>query len=415
MRHSVGPRRRSLLSLLRLAVLDCLEDWRLSIVMALGVAVALAPLSVLYGLKLGMIETLRDNITSDPANLELVLRGGGSASFDGAWFDRMRERPEVGFLAPMTRGTVATIILRTMGEGRVQSTEVSLIPTADGDPVLAKAGLATPANQGLVLTYRAAEKLGVRVDGNADLLGIVTRSDGGRREHEQIALNVSGVLPLELSRRVAAFVPSSFIIAIEDYREWQRVPAYGWPGRTPVDDPFADFRLYAKDIDSVEPLRGALTAEGHNIESAADMIARVRRIDGDLDVIFSIVLGLTLVGFSLTIALNQVAAVARKRGSLAVLQLIGYRRSQLMAFPMAQAGLLALIGAASALAMFAALDPMLALLFADIVETHGSITRFPAGAAVGMLIASMLIAVLASSFAAREVSRVALSEELRHA
>ncbi|MGF1658881.1 MAG: FtsX-like permease family protein [Rubrimonas sp.] len=399
----------------RIALRDLAFDWRLSGVAALGVAVALAPLVILYGLKLGVVDTLRAALASDPRNLELTLRGGGAARFDADWFAALAAQPETGFLSPMTRGTVAAILLRNPADPEAEPVEVSLLPTGPGDPVLARAGLAPPEGEAVVLSALAAETLRIAGDAvPATAQAIVTRTDGSRREAVRLEVAVAGVLPAEAASRALAYVPLHLIVAAEDYREWQRVERYGWPGNDPLDDSFADFRLYAKGLDEVEPLRLKLRAQGLEIESAADRIAQVRRIDADLDLVFRALLGLTLAGFSAAVALNQLANVARKRQTLAVLRLIGYRGASLMLFPVLQGAALATLGALAALGLFAAMDPMLGALFADVVQTRGSLLRLPAADVLRIVAGAAALAALASLFAARQAFLVAPSRELRH-
>ncbi|MEM1344679.1 MAG: FtsX-like permease family protein [Pseudomonadota bacterium] len=401
------------LAVWQVALADFLHDWRLSLVAVLGVTVALAPLVILFGLKLGVVDRLRADLLSDPRNLELILPGGGAARFDEAWFAETAALPETGFLTPMTRGTVARILLRNRADREAEPADVALIPTGAGDPVLERAGVAPPTEDALVLSASVAAQL--RVAPGAAIEATITRTDGTRREGEFLDLTVAAVLPPEADARSRIYAPLALVVAVEDYREWQRVEAYGWPGRDPVDDPFADFRLYAADLDAVAPLKAHLEAQGLTIESAAASIARVRRIDGDLSLMFAAILALSVAGFATTLALNQLATVARKRTTLAVLRLLGYGGVALMAFPIVQGALIGLLGALAALAVFAAMDPVIGALFADLSTSRTSLTRLPAEYALAAPLASTLIAALASAVAAAQVLKISPSTELRHA
>ncbi|MEO0819727.1 MAG: FtsX-like permease family protein [Pseudomonadota bacterium] len=410
-----APRRASVAVI---ALRDLAHDWILTLVAVTGFTVALAPLLILFGLKLGVVDTLRAELASDPANLELTMQGGGNHRFDAAWFEALAARPETGFLLPMTRGTVAHMILRNRADRDAAPIEVALLPTGPGDPVLARAGLAPPGAapraEGIVLTANAASALGIAAGQPVEAL--VRRMDADRREAEFLDLTVSGVLPLavEGSQRMVAYVPLPLIVAVEDYREWQRVERYGWPGRAPLDDPFADFRLYAADLDAVEPLRAHLRGIGIAVTSEAERIARVRRIDRDLSLMFAAILALTLAGVATTIALNQLAAVERKRQTIAVLRLLGYSGRSLMALPVLQASAVALAGSLAALLVFRAMDPVIGALFGDVVAARGPLTRLPAVYVPLILSGSVFLAAVASLFAARRVLRISPSKELRN-
>ncbi|MGF1554551.1 MAG: FtsX-like permease family protein [Paracoccaceae bacterium] len=396
----------------RLALRDLVHDWRLSLIAVAGVCVALSPVVILIGLKLGVVEALRQDLLSDPRTLELRMLGGGHLAFDEAWFEALRDRPETGFVMPMTRGTVATVVLRHRAAEDARPVEVSLSPTAEGDPVLARAGLAAPEGEAVVLSASAARRLDAGPGDSVQAL--IRRTDGGRLEATTLALDVTGVLAEAATTRDVVLVPLAFLVAVEDYREWQRVERYGWPGRTPVEDAFADFRLYAADLDAVEPLGAHLRTLGVETESAAAQIARVRRIDSDLTLMVTAITVLTLAGVAVTVALDRMAAVDRKRRSLAVLRLVGYRARALMLWPLVQGATLAALGGLAAIGVFWLAAPVLGALFADVVASRGSITRLPLAYALAVPLSVVAIAALASLFAAAKALRIAPARELRH-
>jgi putative ABC transport system permease protein len=263
-----------------------------------------------------------------------------------------------------------------------------------------------------VLTASAAEKL--RAEPGQILDAVIRRQDGGNAETVFLELTVASVLPLALAARDQAFAPLDLVVAVEDYREWQRVDRYGWGGDEPLDDPFADFRLYAATLDDVEPLRLHLKTLNIEVDSAADAIAQVRRIDADLTLMFAVILALTVLGFATAIGLNQVASVARKRETLAVLRLMGFRSHQIMIFPIVQGSVVAVCGALVALAVFALTDPILGALFRDVVETRGSLTKLPSHYVVLVILGAVAIAAAASLFASRQAMKISPSRELRH-
>lgn len=402
-----GPGRRSILWI---ALRDMAHDWRLSLVSVLGVAVVLAPLLILFGLKVGVVDRLRADLSSDPRNLELILVGGGAYAFDDAWFAALADRPETAFVSPMTRGTVAHMILRNRSARR--AAEISVLPTGPGDPVLTRAGATIPEDElQIVLTEPAATRL--EVEPGQTVRANISRLDGNETDLRRLTLTVADVLPLSVSQADAGYVLVSLITAIEDFREWQRVDRFEWNGSEPTDDPFADFRLYASGLDAVEPLRQHLVSQGLTIESAAARIERVRRIDRDLTILFQVILGLSIIGYTASLALGQLAAVERKRTSLAVLRLIGYRSRSLIMMPIIQGVTIALLGAAVAFAAFAAAQSVIGVLFHDVPGLDGDMMRMPLDIAGLAFVGSALLAGFSGLFAVRATLRISPAKELR--
>jgi len=395
-----------------IALADLRHEWRVSLVAVLGITVALAPLLILLGLWFGVVETLRARLASDPANLE--LRHRPVPALPPGFFEALEARPEVGFAVPRTRYVNLQLRMVNRADAEATPADVILTPTAPGDPVLARAGVDVPTGDALVLSAEAAERLRLGPGERVTLvLGRVDRA--GRRERVALALAVSGVLPAAAAAGAVAFAPPGILADVQDYQEWVRVGHRGWPGESRRGDAWGGFRLYASDIDAVEPLRRWLVAQGFDVISAADRIAFTRRVDRDLGRLFGAILGLTLVGYGATLGLNQIASVERKRRVLAVLRLIGYGRGALSLFPLIQAGCLALAGSLLALIVYAAMQPVIGALFRDLVDADGRLMRLPALHAGLAVAASVGVAMLASLVAARRAMTISPAESLRDA
>lgn len=395
-----------------LALRDLGHEWRASLVTVMAVAVALAPLLILFGLWFGVVETMRARLASDPANLE--LRHRPVEALEPGLFAALRAREEVGFVVERTR--YVNLQLRAVNRDDLDAppAELILVPTAPGDPVLARAGIAVPEGDAVVLSSEAAERLRLSEGGTATLaLGRI--GTGGRRERAALPLAVAGVLPPGAAEGLRAYAPLAVLRAVQDYQEWVRVERHGWPGQDRRGDAWGGFRLYAATLDDVEPLRRWLVGQGFDVISAADRIAFTRRVDRDLGRLFAVVLALTGTGFAATLWLTQVAAVERKRRVLAVLRLIGYGPRAVGSFPVVQGAALALAGSLLAVIVYLAVEPVIGALFRDLVETDGRLTRLPAAAAGTAVAASVGVAMMASLGAARRATRISPAESLRDA
>ncbi|HAC79613.1 MAG TPA: hypothetical protein DCG06_04900, partial [Deltaproteobacteria bacterium] len=144
-----------------LCVRDMLVDWRMSLCFILGLTAILAPLIIMFGLKTGLVEGLRDRLLSDPRNLEIIVVG--SQQFDADWFETLAARPDVGFVKPKTRAIAATITITVPRTSGLKSAEVAdLIPTGLGDPLLQ--GIPVARSSGDVLTVIISDRLAEMLD-----------------------------------------------------------------------------------------------------------------------------------------------------------------------------------------------------------------------------------------------------------
>jgi len=405
MRYSIGY----------IALRDLAHEWRSTLVTVLAVTVALAPLLLLFGLWFGVVETLRDRLASDPANLRLRDRVAPATALDDAWFETVRQREDVAFVLPRTRyGSLEVTLWHLAKTESHKADRVRLTPTAPGDPVLDYAGLDAPQGEAVVLSHRAAEELQVEA-GDRVMARIGRLTDAGESEYVSLPLTVHAVLPSGAGTDKRAYAPLPILQAVEDYREWIRVERYGWPGDPPRPSGHGGFRIYAKSLADVEGLRQWLRAQNLDVESAADRIAATERINAALGALFTAILALTLTGYAATVGLNQVACVTRKRQILAVLRLIGYGPATLGWYPILQGAVIALIGALAALILYHAMEPVIGVLVREIVEVEGRLMRLPIGHAAVAVIGSVALAGVASLVAGRRAMQISPAENLRDA
>lgn len=223
--------------ILRLATADLLDEWLLSFCIALAVASVLSPLLILFGLKNGAIEILRQRLVEDPRNRE--IRPKITRTFDSEWFDQMRKRPDVAFITPLTRGISSTV--QAVHKGTGAATSLDLNPTAKGDALVAENGAPIPRADECVLSALAAESLGADAGDTVQI--IVDRRVDGEFQTARIDLRVAGVLDLRAGGMKTAYVSLSVVEAVEQYLDGYAVPEYGWSGTRPVAPPEFDGAL----------------------------------------------------------------------------------------------------------------------------------------------------------------------------
>ena len=325
-----------------LAWRDYWHEWLLSLCSILALLAVLTPLLVLGGVRFGIISSMESRLMDDPRNLEIIPAGSGNYTLE--WLAALGGQKEVGFLIPQTRSIAASIDLYHNGQRQA----VDLIPTAPGDPLLKRWGV-DPAQWGevepgaakpvpIVLTSIAAQRLNLSAEQKVE--GRVGRVFDEKRESVSLPLMVAGVLPPAAQQKLAAYVPLSLLVVLEDYRDGRMVPEYEWHGQeAPLaqDRRFASFRLYAKSLDEVQ-LLGDYLIEKQRIQvtTRAAEIELVRSLDSSFAVIFWLIAGAAVFGFVACILSNALAGVKRKSRSLAILRLMGFPGRVMLLMPIWQ-------------------------------------------------------------------------------
>lgn len=390
---------------------DYVHEWRLSLCAVLALAAVLAPLLVLLGLKHGVMSTLIERLAREPRNRELLPAGGHR--FAPAWFAALAMRPEVAFVIPRTRQIAGTLDLRRPDLGR--SLTVELLPTAPGDPLL-PVGVAPPSEPlQLLVSQSAAEKLQLRAGDR--LPAAVSRSHGSRLEYAPLTVTVNTVLPLTAFGRDAAFVRLDLLEAVEDYRDGFAVARFGWPGQPAAADPperrYPAFRLYARSLDEVAPLRDHLLSQGIEVETQAAAIAQIQTLNRNLTAIFALIAALSAVGYASALGINVLAAIERKRRELSILRLLGLPGRGLVWFPLLQALLTAGFGLALAGLAYTLASATINHWFADQVLPGEMVCRLRIEHGLYTAAATLLIMLLAASVGGWRAARIEPAEGLR--
>lgn len=393
-----------------LAVQDFLHEWPVSLCLIFALAAVLSPLLVLFGLKSGIVTTMRERLKADPLNRELVIRGHHTLT--PAWFETMAARRDIGFLVAKTRRLAATITLETAAGQTLP--DLDMLPTAAGDPLF-PADVQPPAGRGqVVLSHTAATKL--QAARGTAVEGLLTRRLDGEAQAVRVPLVVTGVLPETAFGGDVAFVSLPLLVAAEDYRDGMAVTDLGVTKgeRLPAPArPFASARLYAAGLDDVAPLAEVLRAQGIEVVTRAREIETVQAIDRVLTVVFVVLAGIGVVGYLLSLAASLWANVDRKRRDIALLRLVGIRTGPLIAFPATQAALVAFGGVAMSAAAYAGVATVFNRIFAAQLGRDELVCRLePADAAIAAGL-TLLCAFLASAAGGFRAVRIDPAEHLR--
>jgi|GEM_PF-2482434 len=225
--------------ILSLASSDLRHEKVLNACLLLALTAVFAPLLILFGLKNGIVETMRDRLVEDPRNRE--IRPRTSQVFERAWLDTLQQHPEVAFVAPMTRQISTSVKARIAGQDNL--IDLDLLATDPGDALVLENEATIPTPGECVLSASAAEKLGA-VPGNEIEIEVARYLDG-QRSAVTVVHRCIGITSPRATGLPVLFATLDTLEAVENYRDGRAVPELGWPGGIPEAQPMFDGALLA--------------------------------------------------------------------------------------------------------------------------------------------------------------------------
>ncbi len=331
----------------KLAARDYFYEWQISICHVLALASILAPLMILFGLKFGIIGKMVSRLVEEPLNRE--LRPVSSKHIEPDWFKEIKSRSDVSFIIPLKRNLAANIQLKSKTANKILNVE--LIPTAENDPLLPEINRAPKQIDEIILSKSAANKLSVKAGDRID--GSISRKYHNKTQRVHIPLRVLAVAESQSFNRDGAFCSLTLVEALENFRDGHAVPELGWSGKpNKLQNYYTGFRLFAKTINDVEPLKQWLNEQGIDVRTRAHEIAVVNRLDQNLTTVYWVVAFTSIIGYILSLGANLWANVDRKYKELCILRLTGFRTSEIICFPIIQAMITAGLGWFLAIVIF---------------------------------------------------------------
>jgi putative ABC transport system permease protein len=390
----------------QIALRELRHEWLASLCFVAALVGGLAPLLVILALKNGVIDAMVDRLVEDPANRELIAVGAGR--HETAFFDRMSARRDVAFVMPATRTINAQANAVRNLEGRQMERAVTLIPSAEGDPLLAGAAPFVEPGK-VVLSQELAESLDVAAGGQVEML--IGREIDGQRESARAQFAVLAVLTPDRYGRMAVFVSLSDLLAVERFRDDASVRAADWLEARDAPSSYASFRLYAAQLQDIGPLAQALRAEGVETRPRAQNAALLLGFRDNLGFLYSVIAVLGVSGFWAAMAANLRAMVARQRLSFSLLALIGMQDGARRLVPLVQSVLLVFAGLIATLLLVAVIIVLVNRLFFG--STGENVAYLgPDDVAVTLAI-GLVTAVTAAFWARRAIAGIGPDDVLR--
>ncbi|HFU0690128.1 TPA: ABC transporter permease [Morganella morganii] len=391
-----------------LAWRDLLYDRKVALCIIFSLTSVIAPLLLLFGLKNGIITQLHDRLINDPQNLEVRMIGNGS--YPHAWFESLARHPEVQFVIPLTRSLNTRADLMT--DSRHFAANAEIIPTAEGDPLLD--GIPVPAdNRSLVLSASAADKMQVRTGDTVRM--VISRKLSGVNERARQTFTVTAVLSDSRFSRPAAFVPLPVLVATEDYRDGFQAPLFDITTGTapPPRTQFAKGRIYARSLDDISPLNDWFNQQHIDVVTQKSQIDSVKAISYVLNVIFSVIMWVSLSGCIASLIGAFLANIDRKRKDMAVLRLLGFRRKAVTLYIIIQALLLTGIAFVIGLSLYLAGSSVFTTLLGSHLPDNAFVCRLDLSDILIALSAALLVALSVAWIGALRAANIQPAESLR--
>jgi len=392
-----------------LALQDLWHDRKVSLCIAASLVAVIAPLLLLFGLKHGVVSQLQDELLRDPRNLEVKMLSNGN--YDSAWIERLRQRPETGFALGQTRSLNTQADLLIGMQRFVEGAEI--IATEPGDPQLNLPQLNPVGNQ-VILSARAAQRLQAKV-GDRVQLRVLRRLEGAN-ERGETTLTVLAVLDGARFGRAAGFVAPPLLLDLERFRDGYQVSAFGIATGKPqgaLQPLYARARVYARDIDQVAPLERWLNEQHIETSSRLADIDNVKAINHVLGLIFGVIALAALIGCVASMVGAFLANIDRKRKSLAVLRLLGFKRTAVAGFVVLQALTLSLAGYLGGLGFYAVGSHLFDRLLGSSQATGTFVCHITIWHGLAALLLTFLVAALVAVIGAVRAINIQPAESLR--
>lgn len=389
------------------------RDWKFEYLVSLCSVIALAsmltPLLALLGLKNGVIDSMRSRLLEDPTTL-IITPKSDAGKFSREFIADLGRLPGANYAIGRTRDTSADA--RLYNPAAEKRASVAFEPATEGEPILKKYHLPAPKNSeipGLILSQTAAKALGAEA-GSKLLIDLGRRNPDGKLESAKVEVKVIGVLPIEAADRRMAFAPLDFMEEMENYRDYIAVPARGWNGTGASSSrEYSSFRLYASSLDAVEHLASELEGKQIEVITQAKEIAAIRALEAAINRVILIVSVAVGAGFAAFTVSSAFGAVARKKRTLGMLRLLGFRRAALLCYPFIQTIITTSFGYMISFALYFCVSWGIAYSFAK----QGLVCKISLGEAIICFGALILLSLFASLRPALQAADVEPSVALR--
>lgn len=176
---------------------------------------------------------------------------------------------------------------------------------------------------------------------------------------------------------------------------------------------YRGFRLYARSIYDVAALNQFFRAQGIEVVTQEGPIQQVAEMDRALTRLFLLVAVVGVTGAIAAMAASLIASVERKRAEIGMMRLLGFSRTAIFIFPIAQAAVVAFFATAFAVASFLALSEVINRVFAADLPLGERLCYLPANHLAWTFAITIAIAIASALLASQRATRIDPADAIR--
>jgi len=211
------------------AIKDMIDEWVLSLCIILSVSAIACPLLILFALKQGYVETIRDHFINDPVFRQITPKA--TVEYKADFFENIEKDERVQLVIPSitSSASVAQVLLPDGSRTR----NIDVHPTIDDDPLLLLNESVVPGKGEVVITDALAKLLKAEIGDNVTLA--ISRRYNKKKQTANENLTVVGVLSARANPSQGLYLTLGLTRDIENFRFGRHVERANWPeGELPI-------------------------------------------------------------------------------------------------------------------------------------------------------------------------------------
>lgn len=396
----------------RLAYKELTFDRMMSICQIAAIASIIAPLLLLFSLRYGVLEGLKENLMNDPKVLSLTL--DTSYHLNESFFAQLEANKHVGFVIPEITALNALVDIKFKGGVK----KVEVIPSKIGDPIVLDSNIAYINEQDALKDHEVFinESLAHQrhLSTGDEIKVVVSRTKDGIRQASAMNMTIRGVIAQRYVNGDCILVNMDVLDAIDFYRNGFD-PALLTDGNYEAKSNriYAKFRLYAKSLDDVTPLYNHLVDRRLNVSSKMRDIENVKAIGAVLNFVFSVVAMVSIVGGVIALTGLILSALKARKRNIVLLRLMGQTSKDIYLIVLIESLIVALVGFALAFFLYS----MGSMIFNDYFHNiimDSMISKLAIFHILGFLVGTIVLSSLVALWSAKYVFlKVQISDVLR--
>jgi len=205
------------------AAKDMLDEWVLSLCIVLSVAAIACPLLILFGLKQGYVQTIKDHFINDPVYRQITPKE--TIEYPPEFFTELEQDTRVQLVIPSitSSASVAQLVLSDGSKTR----NIDVHPTTDNDPLLVLNESVVPGSGEVVITDSLAKLHGFEVGSQITLA--ISRRYNKKKQTANETLRVVGIASARANNSHGMYFGLDLTRDIENFRFGRHVERPNWP------------------------------------------------------------------------------------------------------------------------------------------------------------------------------------------